>query len=153
MQTTTAYRTWNLIIPVYLEGAWQMNLTCTVQAFHDQGIITAAIIDGEEATADRAAHLLGWARAEGTLDLLDTSEDTRPATLTRRAASALHADLGRLGYTHDAHYEIASAATGRDLASLTELTDEEATTVWAHACLVRGYSTPVTRYYGRAVAA
>ena len=149
--TTTPYRTWNLTIPVYLEGVWMRNLTCTVQAFHDQGVITAAIIDGQEATADRAAHLLGWARAEGTLQLLEDS--AQPVTISKRVASALHADLGRLGYTHHAHYEVASAAVGRDLASLTELTEAETATVWAHACLVRGYSTPVTRYFSKAVAA
>ncbi len=92
-------------------------------------------------------------QAEGTLEVIETVEAVQPVSIGKRAASALHADLGRLGYTHEAHYEIASAAVGRELLSLTELTEAEVQVVWAHACLIRGYSTPVTRYYSKAVAA
>ena len=44
------------------------------------------------------------------------------------------------------------ATVGRELVSLTELTAEETARVWQHACLVRGYSIPVSRYYGAATA-
>jgi hypothetical protein len=146
-------RTWNVTIPVMLEGAYLMTITATVTAFKVAGQIVSALVDGAEATLERAANLLTWAKREGKLTVIETVEAAQPVSIGKRVASALHADLGRLGYTHRAHYEIASAAVGRELLSLTELTEVEVQVVWAHACLVRGYSTPVTRYYGRAVAA
>ena len=149
----TSSRTWSVTIPVMLEGAYLMTITATVTAFKVAGQIVSALVDGAEATLERAANLLTWAKREGTLIVTETVETAQPVSIGKRAASALHADLGRLGYSHRAHYEIASAAVGRDLVSLTELTEAEVSVVWAHACLIRGYSTPVTRYYGRAVAA
>jgi hypothetical protein len=150
--TPTASRTWNVTIPVMLEGAYLMTITATVTAFKVAGQIVSALVDGAEATLERAANLLTWAKREGTLTVIETVDAAQPVSISKRVASALHADLGRLGYTHAAHYEVASATVGRELLSLTELTATEAAQVWAHACLVRGYSTPVTRYYGQAAA-
>ena len=151
--TPTASRTWKVTIPVMLDGAYLMTITATVTAFRIGNQIISALVDGAAATLECAAHLLTWAKAEGTLEVIETVEAAQPVSIGKRAASALHADLGRLTYSHRAHYEIASAAVGRELLSLTELTEAEVQVVWAHACLIRGYSTPVTRYYGRAVAA
>ena len=151
--TTPARRTWKVTIPVMLEGAYLMTLTHTVTAFRIGNQIISALIDGLEATLERAANLLTWAKAEGTIEVLETVEAVQPSTIGKRAAQDLHLDLSRLGYTHAAHYEICSAAVGRELLSLTELTEANVARCWAHACLIRGYSTPVTRYYGQAVAA
>jgi len=118
----TSSRTWKVTIPVMLEGAWQMTLTHTVTAFRIGNQIVGALVDGAEATLERAANLLTWAKREGTLEVLETVDAAQPATLSKRTAQALHLDLSRLGYTHSAHYEVASAAVGRDLVSLTELT-------------------------------
>jgi len=72
---------------------------------------------------------------------------------SKRDACELHVDLSRLGFANKSHYEVASAKVGREISSLTELTADEVQAVWAHACLLQGYSIPCTRYYGRAVAA
>ncbi|MGY2892453.1 hypothetical protein [Deinococcus sp. UYEF24] len=109
-----------------------------------------ATLDGLRISVERARQITEMALENGSFEKI---AETAPTTIGKRAASALHADLSRLTYTHEAHYEIASAAVGRELLSLTELTETEVPIVWAHACLVRGYSTPVTRYYGKAVAA
>ena len=95
------------------------------------------------------------ALSRGTFERLSgpSQQASQPAPLTRRQAQALHLDLSRLGYTNVAHYEVASATVTREVASLTELTTSEAQAVWQHACLVRGYSNPTTRYYSRSVAA
>jgi len=71
----------------------------------------------------------------------------------KTVACDFHKDMTRLGYTNRAHYEVAFSKLGREVVSLAALMIEELTLVWAYACLVRGYSTPCTRYYGRAVAA
>ncbi|WP_407541750.1 hypothetical protein Q0M94_19905 (plasmid) [Deinococcus radiomollis] len=136
-----------------LEGAWQMTLTHTVTALRIGNQIISALVDGAEATLERAANLLTWAKAEGKIEVLETVEATQPSTIGKRAAQALHIDLSRLRYTHTAHYEVSSAAVSRELLSLTELTEAEVAVVWSHACLIRGYCMPVTRYYGKSVAA
>ena len=154
MQSNTATRTYSANWNVRTENAYLMTLNYLVTVTLDRATDTySATVDGEDATVERAAQIISNAQADGIVTLISSSESAQPTTISKRAAGALHADLGRLGYTHHAHYEVASAAVGRDLASLTELTEAETATVWAHACLVRGYSTPVTRYFSKAVAA
>ena len=122
--------------------------------FTGYGAAIQITLDGKRCSKAVAEAITKLALNLGTFERLSgpSLEATQPATLTKRQAQALHADLGRLGYANVAHYEVASATIGRELVSLTELTAEEAGRVWQHACLVRGYSTPVSRYYGAAAA-
>lgn len=152
-----ASRTWNLRINARLDGAVVALITHTVTVYRVADTLVAALVDGQQASIERAHYLLMWAKEDGELvQVAGTDEAPAPvqaATISKKAASLLHANLGRIGYANKAHYEVASAAVHRDLISLTELTEAEVETVWAHACKVIGYSVPCARLAGRGMAA
>jgi hypothetical protein len=127
--TPTAHRTWSLIIPVMLEGAWQMTLTYTVTAFKVGNQIISALVDGVEATLERAAHLLTWAKAEGTLTVLETVEAAQPVTIGKARAHKLHLLLASEGYRGD-HHKLAGKILGFEVAHLRDLSEGDARRLW-----------------------
>jgi hypothetical protein len=127
--TPTAHRTWSLIIPVMLEGAWQMTLTYTVTAFKVGNQIISALVDGVEATLERAAHLLTWAKAEGTLTVLETVEAAQPVTIGKARAHKLHLLLAAEGYRGN-HPALARTILGREVPHFAELTEDDARRLW-----------------------
>ena len=56
-----------------------------------------------------------------------------PAFLSRERACALHEELGKLGLSNGAHYELASRIAKRRIASFTLLTETEARQLYALA--------------------
>jgi len=60
-------------------------------------------------------------------------EPASEPTLSRERASRMHRELGRLGFKHGEHYEVCRHALGRNVTSLTTLTDEEARRCWSYA--------------------
>lgn len=142
---TTAYRTWNLTIPVYLEGAWQMTLAYTLTAYRIGDQIVAAFVDGMAASIERAAHLLAWAQADGKLEMVAKFDGTAP--IGKRIACQLHKDLAGLGIVR--HYVTAQEALGRPITTLAALTTEEAQDVWSYACAISDRPTlPSIVYQG-----
>ena len=131
--TTPARRTWSLSIPVRTEGTWLMTITCTVTALRVGNEIVSTFIDGTEASIERVANLLNWARAEGTLELLEAVDAAQPIGKAR--AHQMHVELARHGYPTN-HYDLASGVLGREITSLAALTEAEARTVWT--CLIYG---------------
>jgi hypothetical protein len=125
-------RTWNVTIPVYLEGAWLITLTHTVTAFRIGNQIIGALVDGAEATLERAANLLTWAKREGTLTVIETVEAAQPISIGKRVAYRLHIQLAGLGYGRG--YGFASEVLGRDVTSLAALPREDAVEVLSAAC-------------------
>ena len=62
----------------------------------------------------------------------------------KRAAASLHRDLARLGLTRNgSHYNLASEALERPVASLASLTAEEAQVAYGYACAQLGMSSRV----------
>jgi len=115
---------------------------------------SSCVLDGEACPVERALEIRAWAKDGGVWEQIgETLFAPTPTPTSKRDASELHADLGRLGFANRAHYEVASAKVGREISSLTELTAAEVQDVWAHACLIKGFSTPCIRYFGRSVAA
>lgn len=57
--------------------------------------------------------------------------DNQP--LTKERAQAMHKELGKLGHANALHYHYASHVTGREITSLTQLTDLEARRVYHYA--------------------
>jgi len=116
---------------------------------------SSCVLDGEACTVERARDIRALAKDGGVWEQVgETVQAPTPTPPTsKRDACEQHVDLSRLGFANKAHYEVASAKVGREISSLTELSADEVQAVWAHACLLQGYSTPCTRYFGRAVAA
>lgn len=56
-----------------------------------------------------------------------------PVTLTRQRARKLHKVLAALGVATDERYRLASQLAGRQVESLTALTEPEARALWLHA--------------------
>lgn len=56
-----------------------------------------------------------------------------PVTLTRQRARKLHKVLAALGVATDDRYRLASQIAGRQIESLTALTESEARALWLHA--------------------
>lgn len=146
-------RTFTAAYPIFLDDAVIANAAhlITVTGYGDS---IQFAVDGQPVSTLQAEGIRQLALSRGTFERLSgpSQQASQPITLTRRQAQALHLDLSRLGYTSVAHYEVASATVGREVASLTELSSSEAQAVWQHACLVRGYSTPDSRHYGAAAA-
>jgi hypothetical protein len=135
-------RTWNVTIPVMLEGAYLMTITATVTAFKVGNQIISALVDGAEATLERAANLLTWAKREGTLTVTETVEEAQPISIGKRVACTLHKDLARMGYSHSSsHYQIAAEALERPVSSLAALSAEEAAAVFGYAQAQMGMSS------------
>jgi hypothetical protein len=127
--TPTATRTWNVTIPVMLEGAYLMTITATVTAFKVAGQIVSALVDGAEATLERAAHLLTWAKREGTLEVIETVEAAQPVSIGKARAHKLHLLLAREGYRGN-HPALARTILGREVPHFAELTEDDARRLW-----------------------
>ncbi|MFC3833407.1 hypothetical protein [Deinococcus rufus] len=107
--------------------------TVTLAADH-AGVITATV-NGQPATEGAAVALLNRCKACGTVELV---KEIRMC-LGKPAASSLHRDLARIGALRANHYQIASAALGRTIASFTHIQAHEVDTVLAFtSSLIRG---------------
>ncbi|GGO32911.1 hypothetical protein [Deinococcus humi] len=109
-----------------------------------------AIIDGEnQASIDRAVRYLIWGREAGShLEVLregPTEPPTAPVSIMlavprigKGRAHTLHKIMGTAGLPRAQHYSLAAAALGEPwpLETLSDLTEQEAGTVWAHLCSV-----------------
>jgi hypothetical protein len=65
-----------------------------------------------------------------------TTSAPQPApapTLDHKRASAMHRELGKLGFKSGEHYEVCRRALERTVSSLTTLSDEEARRCWEYA--------------------
>lgn len=117
----------------------------------DDGGHLTAIIDGEnQATIDRAVGYLNWGKEAGShLEVLregptgPTPPPPAPVALPvpmigRGRAHTLHKIMGAAGLPRAQHYGLAAAALGEPfpLTTLSDLTEQEAGTVWAHLCRV-----------------
>ncbi|MEM6427605.1 MAG: hypothetical protein AAF708_00085 [Deinococcota bacterium] len=63
---------------------------------------------------------------------------TSDGTLSRERAAEMHRALSKLGLTTESHYGYAKQVTGRDIKSLTQLTEDEALRVYNRAKLEAG---------------
>ena len=131
---TPAYRVWNLTAAAILDGAVLSVHTYTVKVERVGDTLTAAYVDGQPVSIERAALLLTWARDTGTVEQIEAFD---PAPLGKPRASRLHRILARLGLSNPDHYRTASAALGRPVDSLAALTEQEGRTVWNHARALR----------------
>ena len=72
-----------------------------------------------------------------------TAAQTAPA-IGNKAASTLHRDLARLGYSYSSsHLQIATDALERPIASLAALTAADAQTTYGYACAQTGQGSKV----------
>lgn len=98
-----------------------------------------AQVDGQPTTAAKAVGLLEWAKADGRVELLHEErteypeQPAAPVYLTRQRARKMHKVLAALGVATDDRYRLASQIAGRDVQSLTALTEAEARAVWLRA--------------------
>ncbi|WP_407569096.1 hypothetical protein [Deinococcus altitudinis] len=132
-----AFRVWNLTAAAILDGAVLSVHTYTVKVERVGDTLTAAYVDGQAVSIERAAHLLTWAKNTGTVKQVEAFEPAAAPTLGRPRASRLHRVLARLGLGHADHYRAAAAALGRPVDSLAALTEAEGRRVWNHARAVR----------------
>ena len=112
-----------------------------------------AIIDGEnQATIDRAVSYLNWGKEagsrsevvrEGPTEPTPTPTPPAPVALAvpqigKGRAHTLHKIMGAAGLPRAQHYGLAAAALGEPfpLDTLSDLTEQEAGTVWKHLCSV-----------------
>lgn len=151
---TNFTRTWK----VDLYGSWGEGTSASL--FIGSHIITltadhngdlTAIIDGEnQATIDRAVGYLNWGKEAGShLEILregptePTPTPPAPVALAvpmigKGRAHMLHKIMGAAGLPRAQHYGLAAAALGEPfpLDTLSDLTEQEAGTVWKHLCSV-----------------
>ena len=98
----------------------------------------SAIVDGENVEYSYAEGLLNLSEAQKhTPELLE--EVILTPTIGKQAARALHIELGRLG--HKNHYALAAEVLGKTVASLADLTEEEAVEVRSYGYGVLGCAT------------
>jgi len=135
MQTsTTSRRTWKATAYVMLDRVIIERRTYTIIVERAGDTLTSATVDGQPATIEHAAHLLVWAKATGTLQIVERFD---VALLGKARAARLHRILARLGLSSADHYRTASAALARTVDSLAALTEAEGRRVWNHARAVR----------------
>ncbi len=92
--------------------------------------LVTARVDGQLMDVlDGARILAGADRLTVTAEVLDTLP-----TIGKGRACELHRIMGTVGLPHAQHYAFAAAALGEwsPLPTLSELTESEARTVWAH---------------------
>jgi len=130
MNDTTPRRTWSVTCRAILDGAVVSVHAYTVTAYRVAGQIVAALIDGVTDTVERANDLIAWAKATGTIELVEAFDG--PSPIGKPIAYQLHKDLGALGVGR--HYQIAGEVLGREVPSLAALTRDEAAEVWSYAC-------------------
>ena len=134
---TPAYRVWNLTAAAILDGAVLSVHSYTVKVERVGDTLTAAYVNGQPVSIERAAHLLTWARDTGTVKQVEAFDPAPALPLGKPRASGLHCILSRLGLGHADHYRAASAALGRPVDSLAALTEQEGRKIWNHARHVR----------------
>ncbi|CAM3946196.1 hypothetical protein [Deinococcus frigens] len=151
---TNFTRTWK----VNLYGSWGDSSSASL--FIGSHIITltadhsghlTAIIDGENQPGiDRAVSYLNWGKEAGShLEVLregptePTPTPPAPVALAvpqigKGRAHTLHKIMGAAGLPRAQHYSLAAAALGEPwpLTTLSDLTEQEAGTVWGHLCAV-----------------
>lgn len=132
-----AYRVWNLTAAAILDGAVLSVHSYTVKVEREGDTLTAASVNGQPVSIDRAALLLTWARDTGTVKQVEAFDPAPALTLGKPRASRLHRVLSRLGLGNADHYRTASAALGRPVGSLAALSVQEARRVWNHARALR----------------
>jgi hypothetical protein len=135
--TAPAYRVWNLTATAIQDGAVLSVHTYTVKVERVGDTFTAAYVDGQAVSIERAADLLAWAKNTGTVKQVEAFEPPAALPLGKPRASRLHRIMARLGLGHADHYRAASAALGRPVDSLAALTEQEGRTVWNHARALR----------------
>ncbi|QLG13300.1 hypothetical protein HLB42_20430 (plasmid) [Deinococcus sp. D7000] len=164
---TNFTRTWK----VDLYGNWGDSASASL--FMGSHIITltadecgdlTAIIDGEnQATIDRAVSYLNWGKEAGSRLEMVREGPTEPPPLPpapvalavpmigKGRAHILHKIMGAAGLPRAQHYGLAAAALGEPfpLDTLSDLTEQEAGTVWKHLCAVY----PSAREFGQRVKA
>ena len=131
---TTSRRTWKATCYAMQDGAVLSVHSYTVKVERLGDILTAAYVDGQQVSIERAALLLTWARDTGTVKQVEAFD---PSPLGKPRASRLHRILARLGLSNPDHYRAASAALGRPVDSLAALTEQEGRRVWNHARALR----------------
>ena len=89
-----------------------------------------ATVNGKEVDVLTADRILSNAQADNGLTVTAEIFDTPTPTIGKARAHRLHKIMGRLGL-HD-HYGVARRATGQDIFSLAQLTEEQAKEVWAY---------------------
>ena len=134
---TPAYRVWNLTAAAILDDAVLSVHSYTVKVERVGDTLTAAYVDGQPVSIERAAHLLTWAKHTGTVKQVEAFDPPAALPLGKPRASRLHRTLSRLGLGHTDHYRAASAALGRPVDSLAALTEQEGRWVWNHARALR----------------
>ena len=134
---TTSRRTWKATCYAMQDGAVLSVHSYTVKVERLGDILTAAYVDGQQVSIERAALLLTWARDTGTVKQVEAFDPAPALTLGKPRASRLHRILARLGLSNPDHYRAASAALGRPVGSLAALSEQEARRVWNHACRLR----------------
>lgn len=144
-------RTWSARVDYRVCGENWGSETYTVTLFREfVGGPLSATIDGQPAEAEKAIRILRSAEQDGnTPEVLAEvlADPTPPAPLQlpppvigKARAHQLHKIMGALGMPRAQHYGVAAYAIDEPfpLTSLSTLTDDEATRVWAHLC--RTYS-------------
>ena len=134
---TPAFRVWNLTAAAILDGAVLSVHSYTVKVERVGDTLTAAYVDGQPVSIERAANLICWAKATGTVRQVAAFNPAPALPLGKPRASRLHRILARLGLGHADHYRAASAALGRNVDSLAALTEAEGRRVWNHARALR----------------
>ncbi|MFB9991572.1 hypothetical protein ACFFLM_06275 [Deinococcus oregonensis] len=94
-----------------------------------QGVLTATV-DGVQVDVQTADGILRWARADGSVTVLETVYAVEGISMGE--ACNLHRVLGGFGFR--GHCALTSELVGRPLSSLTELSSDEAAMVrsWAY---------------------
>lgn len=120
-EAQTTYRECSVVTGT---ATYTVTMTRTADGF-------TATVDGQPMDVLNAARILSGAdRLTVTAEVLDTP----PATIGKGRACELHRIMGKVGLSHAQHYAFAAAALGEwsPLPTLSELTELEARTVWAH---------------------
>ena len=135
--TAPAYRVWKLTAYAMQDGAVLSAHSYTVKVERVGNTFTAAYLEGQPVSIERAALLLTWARDTGTVKQVEAFDPAPALPLGKPRASRLHLVLSRLGLGHADHYRAASAVLGREVDSLAALTEQEGRTVWNHVRRLR----------------
>ena len=97
---TPAYRVWSLTATAMLDGAVLSVHSYTVKVERVGDTLTAAYVDGQPVSIERAALLLTWAKHTGNVEQVEAF-DPSPVLLPGEArASRLHRVLSCLSLCH-----------------------------------------------------
>jgi YD repeat-containing protein len=124
-------RTFTATSNARMDGVIIDRFTHTVTLSADaQGELTATV-DGVATDWQTADRLLCWARADGSVTVLETVRAGFPQGISTGEAVNLHRVLGRLGFKR--HYELAGEVLGREVGSFGHLSREDAALVRSYA--------------------